>query len=245
MIDGGSTDDSALVATGFPHAMWSRDSGRGMSNAINDGFGRARGDWVMWLNADDRLKPGVLAEVKKFAALTSADVIYGDYDFIGASGTHIRRIKVLGWSPFVPLPHHCYIGSPACLFRRSTVLDAGHRLREDFRYVMDGEFYARLNSLGMRFGRMPLVVADFRLHGDNASLRHLGQTRDLDAILVAERQHLESRSIRRAYGITLFEDPYLNGLVDGVLWIIARGWKGVMKIPRSLVPAPAISKQRP
>ena len=107
VIDGGSTDDSALVATGFPHAMWSRDSGRGMSNAINDGFGRARGDWVMWLNADDRLKPGVLAEVKKFAALTSADVIYGDYDFIGASGTHIRRIKVIGWSPFVHIHHHC------------------------------------------------------------------------------------------------------------------------------------------
>lgn len=243
VIDGGSADGSALVAAGFQHAVWSQDSGRGMSNAINDGFNRARGDWVMWLNADDRLKPGVLADVKKFSALTSADVIYGDYDFIGASGTPIRRVRVPGWSPFVHIHHHCYVGSTACFFRRSTVLDAGHRLREDFRYVMDGEFYARLNSLGMRFERMPLVVADFRLHGDNTSLRHLGSTRDLDAILMAERQHLESRAIRRAYGITFFEDPYLNGLVDGVLWIIARGWKGLMKIPRFLRPAPAISNR--
>ena len=77
---------------------------------------------------------------------------------------------------------------------------------------------------------MPVTVADFRLHGANASQRHLGKTRDLATILAAERQHVESRAIRRAYGITLFEDPYLNGLADGVLWIAARFWKVVKKV---------------
>ena len=48
-------------------------------------------------------------------------------------------------------------------------------------------------------------------------------------IWAAERQHMESRAIRRAYGVTLFNDPYLNGLVDGVLWILARVWKQVRK----------------
>jgi hypothetical protein len=58
---------------------------------------------------------------------------------------------------------------------------------------------------------------------------HLGKTRDMQKILAAERQHIESRAIRRAYGVTLFNDPYLNGLVDGVLWILARVWKQVRK----------------
>jgi hypothetical protein len=58
---------------------------------------------------------------------------------------------------------------------------------------------------------------------------HLGKTRDMKKILAAERQHMESRAIRRAYGVTLFNDPYLNGLVDGVLWILARVWKQVRK----------------
>ena len=44
-----------------------------------------------------------------------------------------------------------------------------------------------------------------------------------------QRQHVESRAIRRAYGITIFDDPYLNGLADGVLWIAARGWKMVLR----------------
>jgi hypothetical protein len=51
----------------------------------------------------------------------------------------------------------------------------------------------------------------------------------MDTILAAERQHVESRAIRRAYGITLFNDPYLNGLIDGILWIAAKGWKFVLK----------------
>jgi hypothetical protein len=85
----------------------------------------------------------------------------------------------------------------------------------------------------MRFEHLPRVLADFRLHGTNASMRHLGRTRDLDAILRAERQHIESRAIRRAHGITCFDDPYLNGLVDGLLWIVAKGWKAVLKlVPR-------------
>jgi hypothetical protein len=94
---------------------------------------------------------------------------------------------------------------------------------------MDGEFYARLHATGKSFSHVNVTVAEFRLHGANASLRHLTKTRDMETILAAERQHVESRAIRRAHGITLFEDPYLNGLVDGLLWIFARGWKMILK----------------
>lgn len=230
VIDGGSTDDSAAVAAGFPHLVWSQEPDKGMSDAINKGFDRARGDWVIWLNADDRLKPGVLAKVKQMAAKTAADIIYGNYDFVDEGGGFLRSIRVPSWSPFVHVHHCCYIGSTACFFRRASVLAAGQRLREDFHYVMDGEFYARLHAKGLSFERIPVNVADFRLHGGNASFRHLRKTRELDTILKAERQHVESRAIRRAYGLTLFEDPYLNGLADGVLWIAARAWKGVIRL---------------
>ena len=52
----------------------------------------------------------------------------------------------------------------------------------------------------------------------------------MEKILEAERQFIESRAIRRAHGITLFRDPYLNGLVDGLLWIAAKGWKAVLRL---------------
>jgi len=231
LIDGGSTDDSAEVAKGFPHVQWLQGPDDGMSDAINKGFDRARGEWVMWLNSDDLLKPGALAEVKRFADTQPvADVIYGAYDFVDESGGHIRSLKLLPWSPFISIHHCCYVPSTACFIRRSTVIGEGHRLRTDFHYVMDGEFYARIDRIGKRFAYMPVRLAEFRLHGGNASMRHLGKDRDMERILSAERQHVESRAIRRAYGITLFDDPYLNGLLDGFLWLSAKGWKGVRKI---------------
>lgn len=229
VIDGGSTDDSAEVAAGFPHVIWLQAPDQGMSDAINKGFERAQGDWVMWLNADDRLKPGALASMLDILQRSTADVVYGDWDFVDEAGGFQRRVKALRWSAFVHIHHHCYVGSTAAFYRRATVIDQAYRLREDFSYVMDGEFYARMSAAGKQFEYVPLVVADFRRHGANASQRHLGKTRQMEAILAAERQHVESRAIRRAYGVTLFDDPYLNGLVDGVLWIVARGWKAVLR----------------
>jgi glycosyltransferase involved in cell wall biosynthesis len=229
IFDAGSTDDSADVAARFPHATWIQEPDHGMSDAINKGFERATGDWVMWLNADDRLKPGALTEIAKVLSKTDSDVVYGGWNFIDEKGRIIRKIRAPRWSKFVHIHHHCLIGSTAAFYRKSTVIDGGHRLRKDFRYVMDGEFYARLDAAGLKFERSALTLADFRLHDGNTSQRHLGKSRDMDAILAAERQHVESRAIRRAYGITLFRDPYLNGLVDGILWIAAKGWKGIKK----------------
>jgi len=230
VFDGGSTDNSAEIAARYPSVIWSQEKDSGMSAAINKGFAQVQGDWVIWLNADDRLKPGALAKVLAELQKSNADVVYGDYDFIDEPGNVIRHMKVPRWSAFVHIYHHCYVPSTAAFYRNSTVIEKGYRLREDFRYVMDGEFYARLDSVGKKFKHVPINIADFRMHGGNASQRHLAKTRDMNTILAAELQHVESRAIRRAYGITLFKDPYLVGLIDGVFSILSRGWKAVLKL---------------
>ena len=230
VFDGGSTDNSAEVAARYPSVVWAQEADSGMSAAINKGFELAQGDWVIWLNADDRLKPGVLATILTELKKSNADVVYGDYDFVDEAGNVIRQMKVPRWSAFVHIYHHCYVPSTAAFYRNSTVIGKGFRLREDFRYVMDGEFYARLDSIGKKFQHIPVSVADFRMHGGNASQRHLARTRDMDTILAAEFQHVESRAIRRAYGHSRFKDPYLEGLIDGLFSILARGVKAVLKL---------------
>ena len=229
VIDGGSTDDSAEVVARFPHALWTQEADKGMSDAINKGFDRAQGDWVMWLNADDRLKPGALVTMLSLLEKSNADVVYGDWDFINKEGDFLRHVTAPKWSRFVHVHHHCFIGSTAAFYRRATVIHEGLRLRDDFLYVMDGEFYARLDAAGKRFEHVQVNVADFRMHGGNLSQRNRGKTRNMQTILAAERQYIESRAIRRVYGTTLFEEPYLNGLIDGILWIAAKGWKLVKK----------------
>lgn len=230
IIDGGSTDETREVAKRFGHADFLSEPDEGMSDAINKGFDRARGRWVMWLNADDRLKPDVLKTVLQQLDGSSADLAYGDWDLIDAEGKVYRHVRAPRWSRFVHVHHHCFIGSTAAFYRKQSVIDAGHRLSRSFLYTMDSEFYVRLCDAGLRFEKIPVTVADFRMHGANLSQKHLGRTQDIGEALHAERQFAESRAIRRAHGITLFRDPYLNGMIDGLLWLAAKCWKVLLRL---------------
>ena len=200
-----------------------------MSDGINKGFVRAKGRWVMWLNADDRLKPGALSALKEFAETRpDADVIYGCWDFIDGKGGFLRRMTLLPFDRRILIQQGCYIGSTACFYRRSSTIAEGHLLDIDFGFCMDGEYYARLSHLGKKFVYFPKVLADFRLHDESISQKSLGKD-GMKNILRTQRQAAEPRAIRRIYGITLFRDEPLNGIVDGVLYHVFRLKKGILK----------------
>jgi len=229
VMDAGSKDGTAEVMARFPHASFFQEPDKGMSDGINKGFRLARGKWVMWLNADDRLKPGALAAVKEFANNhPAADVIYGCWDFIDASGNYLRRMTLFPFDRRILVQNGCYIGSTACFYQRETTIAAGHLLDIDFGYCMDGEYYARLANLGKQFAYLPEVLADFRLHDESISQRSLGKD-DMTNVLRIQRQAAEPRAIRRIYGIKWFRDEALNNIVDGILYHVFRAKKGILK----------------
>jgi glycosyltransferase involved in cell wall biosynthesis len=229
VMDAGSSDDTAAVVARFPHAAFFQEPDKGMSDGINKGFRRARGRWVMWLNADDRLKPGALKAVKAFAeGQAAADVIYGCWDFINAEGEFVRRMTLFPFDRRILIQTGCYIGSTACFYRRATTIAEGHLLNEDFGFCMDGEYYTRLDSLGKRFVYLPLVLADFRLHEESISQQSLGK-HDMKNVLRFQRQSAEPRAIRRIYGVRLFRDEHLNNSVDAILYSVFRLKKCLMR----------------
>lgn len=229
VIDAGSKDDTSDVVTRYPHAEFFQEPDKGMSDGINKGFRRAIGTWVMWLNADDRLKPGALKAVKEFwEADLDADVVYGCWDFIDAEGDFLRRMTLLPFDRRILVQQGCYIGSTACFYKRATTIAEGHYLDIDFGYCMDGEYYARLASLGKRFAYCPKVLADFRLHGESISQSNLGKD-DMKSVLRLQRQAAEPRAIRRIYGIRPFRDEAMSNVVDGILYHAFRFKKGLLK----------------
>ena len=229
IFDAGSTDETLLLLQEYPHVRLVVEPDKGMSDAINKGFNIATGDLVMWLNADDRLKPGALRAVVAFAqAHPDADVIYGCWDFIDESGERIRTMTLFPFNHNMLLYLGCYIGSTATFLRRATVLNSGERLNIRFNYVMDGEFYARLAYKGFKFKYMPSVIADFRVHGGNLSLANYGKT-SIDDNLRLQYQYSETRAYRRTYSKQVFKDENLNQVMDGVLFYFYRGWKFLLK----------------
>ena len=231
IMDACSKDDTAEVVARFPHAQFFQEPDKGMTDGINKGFRKAKGDWVMWLNADDRLKPGALKKVMEFAeSHPDADVIYGGWDYIDGDGKFLRQMKSTPFDKRILVQQGCYIGSTACFYRRKTTLAEGHLLDDQFGYCMDGEYYARLAHLGKRFMHMPgAILADFRLHNESISQSNLGKT-DMDGILRYQRQMAEPRAIRRMYGYKPFKDENLSLVVDGVLYHVYRLKKGLLRV---------------
>lgn len=230
VMDAGSTDDTAAVVAQYPHAQFFQEPDKGMTDGINKGFRRAKGKWVMWLNADDRLLSGALAAVKECAKQhPQADVIYGCWNFVDEHGKYIRKMTVFPFDRGMISNHGCYIASTATFFRRTTTIDEGHLLNIAFRSVMDGEYFARLSALGKRFEYLPRVLADFRLHDASISQRNLGKE-DIDSVLFHQKQLAESRAIRRVYGVKLFKDEMLNGIVEGVLYHVYRVKKALLRL---------------
>ena len=225
VMDAGSKDDTADVVSRFPHAQFFQEPDRGMSDGINKGFRKAKGKWVMWLNADDQLKQGALEAVKKHAEeQENVDVIYGGWDFVDAEGDFVRRVTLFPFDLKMLIYGWCYIGSTSCFYRRDSVIDEGHFLDEDFGYCMDGEYYARLGTLGKKFSYFPAILAEFRLHDQSISQRNQ-QKRDLDGLLKMHRQWAEPRTIRRFYGKPMFQSEHGNQVADSFLYLYYSGIK--------------------
>jgi len=234
IFDAGSTDGTLDIIRGYGHVDLTVESDKGMTDAINKGFKMAKGEWVMWLNTDDRLKPGALAAVKKFAeSKPDADVVYGAWDFIDGEGKFMRTMGLFPFRKLMLAHYGCYIGSTATFFRKSSIMDEGLLLNERFKCVMDGEYYNRLASLGKKFVYLSNVLADFRLHGENISQKHFGKN-SIDDVLSLQLHYAESRSIRRCYGISLFKNDHLNCAVDCVLFYAFR----LLKLPLKLMNRP-------
>jgi glycosyltransferase involved in cell wall biosynthesis len=229
VMDAGSKDQTAGVVAGYPHASFFQEADKGMTDGINKGFRKAQGKWVMWLNADDRLKPGALRAVKGFADRhPEADVIHGGWDYVDGDGKFKRRMPAIPFDRRILIQQGCYIGSTACFYRRETTIAEGHILDDDFGFCMDGEYYARLSGLGKRFVHFPAILADFRLHGESISQSSIGKD-DMKNVLRAQRQAAEPRAIRRLHGIKPFKDENLSLVVDGLLYHVFRFKKGLLQ----------------
>lgn len=126
VYDAGSKDDTAEVVARFKAVKFVQEADRGMCHAINKGFAVAQGKWVMWLNADDRLKPGALKAVLEHAeAHENADVIYGGWDFVDRNGRVTRKMTIFPFRERMLNYLGCYLGSTATFYRNESVIKRG------------------------------------------------------------------------------------------------------------------------
>lgn len=165
VMDGGSRDGSpeiiARYAPFLAHWQSRRDSGQG--DAINQGFDRATGEILGWLNSDDMLLPGALIAVAREFLRGGRDIVYGD-----ALNAFEDDLTLQYWQGYWVTPSFLQFGgvisSHAVFWRRSIHVP----LWSDLSCNVDGELWQRLVP-GRRLGYLPQPLGVCRIHGDTKS----------------------------------------------------------------------------
>ena len=168
VVDDGSTDGTGEVAESYGDAVRCiRQENGGMAAARNRGVGEARGDYLAFLDADDRFPPDKLrTQLAAFAADPSLDVVYGHVteflspDLDDASRRLLREpVHDLPW----PTPN-------LMLVRRDSFLRVG-LFSTELKVGIGLDWHARANEVGLRSVVPPVVVLERRLHAENNGIR--------------------------------------------------------------------------
>lgn len=166
IMDGGSKDNSVEIIKKYEERItyWQSKKDNGQSDAINQGFRKATGDIVTWLNSDDVLLPGTLYWVDHFAKKNPRiKWFFGNVLWLNKQGDIIRVGKVEKECRFWNSRHLFSNGGPTAFMRRDHLQEIG-ALREDFHYMMDTELWHRYISRGEMFIRIPKYCWGLRLH---------------------------------------------------------------------------------
>ena len=94
VIDGGSTDGSKAIIEKYAPQLsyWQSQKDAGQTDAINQGFARAKGDVLAWLNSDDILYPGAVSKaVEALGRFPEAVMVYGNCDLVNGQGKMLNH----------------------------------------------------------------------------------------------------------------------------------------------------------
>jgi glycosyltransferase involved in cell wall biosynthesis len=163
VVDDGSTDNSAAISEAAG-ARVIRQANGGLACARNSGMAEAKGDFILFLDADDRLLPGAIeTHLRCFAQWPDAAMVHGSNYVVDARGDIIRTNAE---APHAYSWRDVLFGvSPTCsqaMFRHEAVVSAGG-FDAKVPYGEDLDLYLRLcaRADGVCHGEL---VADYRKH---------------------------------------------------------------------------------
>ena len=239
VMDGGSTDGSVDVIRRYADrlAYWQSSPDGGQAAAILQGFQRATGDILAWVNSDDLLLPGCLQAVGEFFLRHPLEqCVVGGCLIIDACGKPVlNRLGMPRVNPGHRLTfRQLLVGGygfhqPATFWRRQAFFEVGG-LDTALRFCMDMDLYLRL-ARRRPLARMSDILACFRQHQASKT----STLRDV--------QRVENELSWRRYGkydIPMLLRVLLKSLysIDNQLrnrLFLMKLWLGLAKMPR---PAP-------
>jgi glycosyltransferase involved in cell wall biosynthesis len=142
IIDGASKDTTVKVVKRFQQHIdyWISEPDKGIYDAWNKGVKAASGEWIMFLGADDKLKPGALDKYRNFLTDSlNLDYVSSRMEMTDAHGNLIR-IKGWRWEwpSFLKMMMVAHPGSLHArkLFENYGYFDISYKISGDFELLL-------------------------------------------------------------------------------------------------------------
>jgi glycosyl transferase family 2 len=202
VVDDGSRDNSFEVASRYPCVRALRQPNSGVAIARNRGLAATVGEFVAFLDADDRLLPRALeVGVGVLSAQPQAAFAAGRPRDIGREGRVVREAAqpLVTRDHYLKLLEECFIWSGSSLVYRRSALEAVGGFNEQRVAADDYELYLKL-ARAFPVVCHEEVVTEYRRHGSNTT-RSAGLVLSSQIqVLNGQRRHLrggEERAARR------------------------------------------------
>jgi glycosyltransferase involved in cell wall biosynthesis len=168
VVDDGSTDGGAdIVQREFEFARLVRTANQGASKARNLGTSLAGGEFIQYLDADDRLAPGKIRVQLDALKSTNADVAYGDWQRLVQKGGAFEPGELvqrqMQREAELDLFGDFWCPPAAYLFRRE-IVDRIGGWNEGLPVIQDARFALDCALHGATFIHCSGVMAYYRVH---------------------------------------------------------------------------------
>jgi glycosyltransferase involved in cell wall biosynthesis len=182
VIDDGSTDHTPAVLAGYgPRINCIRQENRGLSAARNAGISAARGDYFLFLDADDLIPADKLElQVPVLEARPDLGLVYSGFQYINESGSqvlHEIRPQKQGHLLKELLCRTLFFPPGAAVVRREC-LDRVGLFDESFPAAADTDMWIRIARAGYAFGYVDQPLFQYRVVQGSMSGHLANQARD-------------------------------------------------------------------
>lgn len=253
LVDDGSKDDTLLLcrqlAAQDSRIVVFHQENAGVSAARNLGLSHAKGDWVLFVDADDLVLPQafermlsvvgsdtdmVVALHETFDAECGVrETVYPQTQWMNKRGEKRRRAAALRL-----IEGDCVLNIMCNkLHRRAFIEENGIRLARKVRIAEDALFNLEAVLCGREIVFLPEVTYAYRMHAQSAT--HQSGRNVLDTHLPwlqAMREMLEKRELLRTYYPAFFDSVTLRLYKDGGVKNVMRGFETVKPLLTAVKP---------
>jgi glycosyltransferase involved in cell wall biosynthesis len=239
IIDDGSVDNTKTILEKYSQNKLVKIfsvKNSGEAAAVNYGLEKAKGEYILVVNADDPLlSPRIFTLANDvFKSNEKVVVVYPDWKIVSESNLVLETKKLSSYSFEVMVGEFQCLPGPGSMFRRSAALKVGGRSTL-YRFVSDYDFWLKLSLQG-DFFHIPEVLAQWRSHSESTSVTSKGYEMGMERINVMQefvnyadiKKSLKRKALSHAYyhGALL---SYFSREVPGRKWmlkafLIQRGW---------------------